>query len=70
MEEKVQQHLSGMSRLARGNKSEVTGEVVDLHVELEQLWTDMMKDFKVIKKEIFRLAEQGLTFNKGSHLLG
>ncbi|MDN3670531.1 hypothetical protein QWY93_14505 [Echinicola jeungdonensis] len=66
---KVSDHQKEISRPIQNNEKVVGAQLLDNHESLEVLWSNFIKDFRVVKKEMFRLAEEGLNFNKGSHLL-
>ncbi len=70
MIKKVAGHQKDISRQIQNNEKGVSPEILDNHEELEVLWSKFIKDFRAVKKEMFRLAEEGLNLNKGSHLLG
>lgn len=63
-------HLAQLTNLIQNPFAQEAQVSADLHLKLEGLMSDFVKNFKSLKKEVFRLAEDVMVSEKAKHLLG
>lgn len=67
---RVAGHLKHLAHLIENPFPYNAQEYQDEHERLEDAMTAMMKRFRVVKKEVFRLSEYAIDSEKSKHLLG
>jgi hypothetical protein len=70
LERKVNAHLTKLTDLVQNPFAQDSQLSMDLHSKLEGSMVDFAKNFRSLKKEVFRLSEDAMESNKAKHLLG
>jgi hypothetical protein len=63
-------HLTQLTNLMQNPFAQESQESTELHVRLEGLMSEFVKNFKSLKREVFMLAENVMESEKARHLLG
>lgn len=70
LEKEVNAHLRQLTDLVQNPFAQDSQMSVKLHSKLEGSMVDFAKNFRSLKKEVFRLSEEAMESNKAKHLLG
>lgn len=70
LEKKIASHLTHLGGLIENAFSHDAQSTLDEHQEMEAAMTNLVKQFRTLKKDIFQLTEHVMESEKAKHLLG
>ncbi|WP_215224994.1 hypothetical protein [Echinicola shivajiensis] len=70
LSKRLKKHMSDISEQIKSNKEKPSQEIIEDHLELKIMEKELVKEVRLLKKDIFKLTEKSLMDMKGDHLLG
>ncbi|WP_186754993.1 hypothetical protein [Echinicola salinicaeni] len=70
LSKRLKKHMSDISGQLKNNKENPSQEIIEDHLELKIMEEELVKEVRLLKKDIFDLTEKSLEDIKGGHLLG